>query len=182
MEKYPHLARRNRERFVTFLRDGKLWEPGDYVSIPFLAERVASNEVTGASLCRVVRNRMDSVNSEDGETIDYRNIDVQMARLAAFATSEQEMRVLSDCEHFSLLYRYRSYLVHESREPGTAMEMGQHASEPYYHGYLGESKLYLAYPFALFIQLLENAVDYLKAYLEQQQLDPYHFVRETSRW
>src|SRR6266478_1844700 len=37
---YPHLARRNRERFIRFLKEYGSWPEGDLVSLPFLKDEL----------------------------------------------------------------------------------------------------------------------------------------------
>lgn len=65
--------------------------------------------------------------------------------------------------------------------PGNAMEVTPE-DEAYYHGYLSEDRLFLAYPIDLFTGILDRSIVYIEKYLKQNKMDPYDFVKETVRW
>lgn len=180
-ERYPQLSKKNQERFIYFLKDGKFWEDGTLVSIPFLAEHLSGGKITKGRLHDFVVKRLDE-HSEDGAfNIPVKKIDAPAEMLLEMATTEQEEKVIRENQHDALLYRYRNYLVHESREPGYAMEVAPE-SDPYYHGYIGDRRLYLAYPLELFKCIVDKAIQYIEIYLRTNQLDPYESVTETTRW
>lgn len=181
-DRYPQLHKQNRERFTRFIQDGKCWPPGEYVSIPFLAERKTREEIGQGRLCDHIDKKFATIDPDAGGSIEFSEIDEPLGALIKLASSELEKKALRDCQHYNLLYRYRNYLVHGSREPGTSMEISPERTVPYYHGYVHESKLFLAYPESMFIKLLENAINYLRQYLLSNDLNPYDFVEETSRW
>lgn len=181
-QRYPQLYRKNQERFVHFLKESGCWADGCYVSIPFLAEHLSGGKIAKGKLREFIEKKMTTAHTKGKFSLKFSDIDEPIERVLALATNEQEESVIIENQHYELMYRYRNYLVHESREPGTTMEISEHAKEPYYHGYLGEKKLYLAYPMGLFLSIVEQSVAYLKSYLEKHNLNPYDFVEETSRW
>ncbi len=102
--------------------------------------------------------------------------------LLQHATVEKEEASISEYQHITLLYRYRNRLVHESREPGYAMEaFGDHPA-PYYHGYLGKSDWHLGYPLAMFEQLVRRGLAGFRCYLEANDIDPYEALDNAQRW
>ncbi len=180
--RYPQLNRRNQDGFIRFLEEGQCWELGPYVNLPFLTERIQNAMISQGRLRELIDSRMATLDPQAGGSINYRDIDKPLDELRGLASTEQEERAITECQHFQLLYRYRNHLVHESREPGTSMEIGQDTEDPYYHGYVGEDRFYVAYPLQLFVHILEEATDRLRRYLERHQVNPYGFVEETSRW
>ena len=130
----------------------------------------------------ILIDKSNSIDYEEGGYINFKQIDEPLYVLLDLASTEQEEKVIIEYQHYHLLYRYRNYLIHESRQPGSSMEITQDSIEPYYHGYIGEKKLFLAYPIEMFVVILEKSVDYIKDYLEKHNFDPYDFVEETSRW
>lgn len=174
---YPQLNRKNQERFVSFVSESGIWPEGSLVSIPF----VLKQGVAGGQLL-VLLNQRYGQRQDNGEfSVPCANIDLPMDQLLKLASTEQEEKVIREHQHFALLYRYRNYLVHESREPGYAMEIGTDEA-PYYHSYINDTRLYLCYPLAHFAAMLRNAIGYIETFLLQHSLDPYEFVSDTSAW
>lgn len=180
-ERYPQLNKRNHERFITFLKDHDIWVNGHYVSIPFLYEAATSGKLSNGRLKQFVESRHDSKYDEGSFNIDFEDIDVSDHELLKLCTTEQEEKTVRENTHLELLYRYRNYLVHEARVPGNAMEV-TNDNKPYYHGYIGEQKLFLAYPLGHFKDIVERSIVSIEIYLRENQLNPYDFVSETARW
>jgi len=177
--RYPQLNRKNKERFIQFLIASDAWPKGNLVSIPFLAEH--NEKLSNGRLKDLVVEKLRMGESSSSPNIQAATIDEPFETLVALCTTEQEQKVISNNRHLELLYRYRNYLVHEGREPGSAMEVIPE-DEAYYHKYIGDEKLYLAYPVKLFVLLVDRSIQYLKKYLSENGLDPYDFVTETVRW
>lgn len=180
-ERYPQLNKRNHDRFITFLSDNDIWPDGQLVSVPFMKDLEATGKLTDGKLKEVVVQKHQD-NFEDGSfNIDYRGIDLNGHELLKICTTEQEEKAVRDNVHYELLYRYRNYLVHEARVPGNAMEVTS-TPEPYYHGYIDDEQLYLAYPLEHFINLADKSIKVVESYLTENQINPYDFVKETTRW
>ncbi len=180
-KRYPQLNRKNKERFIKFLQTSGVWPEGNMVSIPFLAEYTQNGKISNGRLKDFVAQKLEA-NFKDGSfNLLASIIDESFEKLIEMSTTEQEEKAIIVNRHFELLYRYRNYLVHESREPGNAMEVVPE-NEAFYHGYLGEEKLFLAYPIDLFAGILERSITYIENYLKENKMDPYDFVKETVRW
>lgn len=179
---YPSLARRNRERFIRFLEEYGSWPEGDLVSLPFLKDELESLKFLERPLGKHVVTKMLQFSTEDGGALPISKVDESVASLLALATMEREEEAVNDYRHLALFYRYRNSLVHESRQPGKAMEGLFSIEEPSYHGYIGDSRWYLTYPAAHFESLLKRSITGFRAYLVTNQIDPYCLVEDKARW
>jgi len=179
--RYPKLHRSNHDRFIKFLNDHQIWPLGGTVSIPFVREAGTGGRLSNGKLKTEIENRFNHHFEPDAYHIDCALIDMDYSELLELSSNEQEEALLREYTHYELLYRYRNYLVHEGRVPGNAMEIGDD-ERPYYHSYLGEDKLFLAYPLNLFVSLASQSIDNLEQYLTFNQFNPYDFVSETSIW
>lgn len=178
----PQLARRNRERFICFLREFGSWPEGDLVSIPFLKDELEATELHDRPLGRHVAAQLSKFSTEDGGSLPSSNIDQPLSTLLALAKTEKEKEALYEYQHLALFYRYRNSLVHESRQPGKAMELFDSNGGPYYHGYINDPRWYLAYPLPLFKALLKRSIAEFRGYLVANQIDPYSMVEDKARW
>jgi hypothetical protein len=179
-ERYPQLNKKNQERFIKFCTNSEIWPEGNLVSVPFLEEHTKTGKIAKAGrLSKFIEDRM--ITREDSLNILVKSIDEPLEKLLALATTEEETKAIRENRHYELLYRYRNYLVHESIEPGSAMEVVPE-DDPFYHLYADGPKLYLAYPIGMFKQILERAVQYIECYLKANNFDPYASVNETARW
>ncbi len=181
-QRFPSLNKNNRNRFIKFLEISRAWEDGKLISVPFLYEYIEKGSLSDGLLRFYITQIMSKYNADGSINIPSREIDQLKEALFELAATEQEEKAIMECQHYELMYRYRNYLIHESREPGYAMEILPDESDPYYHGYLGKDKMVLAYPIELFLKLVENSVNYLATYLKTHKLNPYDFVEETTRW
>lgn len=179
---YPLLARRNRERFTRFLKEYGAWPEGDLVSLPFLKDQLETANLLKRPLGRHVTARVTRFSTEDGGTLPISKMDEPLVTLLALATTEREEEAVNEYRHLALFYRYRNSLVHESRQPGKAMERVFGSEEPSYHGYVGDSRWYLAYPVLLFARVLKRAIAGFRDYLVSNQIDPYSLVEDKARW
>jgi hypothetical protein len=180
-ERYPQLNKRNQDRFITFLREHDIWPEGELVSMPFLKEAIGTGKISNGKLKDVVESKNAQSFEEGAFNIDFSSIDLKSHELLQLCTTEQEEKVVRENTHYELLYRYRNYLVHEARVPGNAMEVTDD-SRPYYHGYIGQDRLFLAYPLGHFLDLAEKSIAVIERYLRDNRFNPYDFVSETTRW
>lgn len=129
-----------------------------------------------------VLNQLSNFDVQAGGHISVSLVDQTDHKLMLLAGSEKEESAIMKHQHYSLLYRYRNYLVHEWREPGSSMEIDSLADEPYYHGYVRDPKWYLVYPMQLFTNLFNSSLARFKQYLYEKSIDPYAIVNDSSRW
>jgi len=180
---YPNLNRKNRERFITFISEYSSWETGLLISLPFLYDNLCRNNVENSNLTQFVREGLSGYDPKEGIDLYPSDIDEPPERLLPLASTEEEEAAVWDCQHYSLLYRYRNFLVHESREPGHAMDgIRDGEFRAYYHGYINEESWFLGYPSEMFFELLNNSIENLKTYFSEQNVDPFEFVGDTTRW
>lgn len=182
-ENYPSLHKKNRERFIRFISDYSSWQDGARVSLPFLFDDLNKYTSKSSRLLLFIRNKIDQFDINDGILLTPYRIDELPEHLLQLAHTEKEEELIWYYQHYALLYRYRNFLVHESREPGHAMDgIRDTESEAYYHGYINKPKWHLAYPVELFNRIFLNSLENLKTYLVENQLDPFAFVGDTTRW
>lgn len=179
---YPELSKQNRARFSRFVTEHCSWPDANLVSLPFLFEKLREHKLENRTLGESVREKLSQFSTNDGGTVEASVMDEPVTVLLQHATTEKEETAISEYEHISLLYRYRNRLVHESREPGYAMEIFADRAAPYYHGYLGKSDWHLGYPLAMFELLLRNGLASFRCYLEENSIDPYAALDDAHRW
>ena len=122
-QRYPALNKTNRQRFKRFIKDSGCWEGGELVSIPFLAEFALTKDLSDGLLKNHVLEKLSNFNADGAFNIRFTEIDEPIKSLLSLAATEKEEKAIEDCQHLELMYRYRNYLVHEAREPGSAMEI-----------------------------------------------------------
>lgn len=174
--------RQNRERFMQFVEEHGSWPEGELVSLPFLRDELETLKLLQCPLGQYVTAKLSAFSTEDGGSLPVAKIDEPVSDLLALASTEKEEKAVRDYQHRALLYRYRNCLVHESREPGKAMEVFTPSGDPYYHGYIGDPKWYLVYPSLLFETLLQRAIASFQTYLTSNSIDPYSLVEDKARW
>jgi hypothetical protein len=179
---FPQLARHNRERFTRFIKEHASWNVCEYVSLPFLKERLEDIKLSDRPLHRHVSTKLAGFSTNDGGSVSVSSMDESVSELLSHATTEKEEEAIYEYQHLSLLYRYRNSLVHESNQPGSGMEVFAAYGEPYYHGYLDDTKWYLVYPVGMFQCLLERSILSFQTYLVDNSVDPYSLVEDKSRW
>ena len=159
------------------------WQNGKRVSLPFLLDDLNKYSSESSKLLLFIREKIDRFDVNKGIFLTPDQIDEYPEQLLQHANTEKEKELIWYYQHYALLYRYRNFLVHESREPGYGMDGTRDAkSEAYYHGYINEPKWHLAYPIKLFKKIFLNSLKNLKFYLQENQIDPYALVADTTRW
>lgn len=179
---YPDLSMQNRSRFSRFVLEHCSWPEAELVSLPFLIEKLKEYKMESRPLGQFVSAKLSRFSTEDGGTIAASALDEPAAALLELATAEEEEAAVSRYGHIALLYRYRNTLVHESRQPGYAMEVFAEQSAPYYHGYLESTQWHLGYPLAMFERLVRNGLAGFRSYLEANATDPYAALDDAQRW
>ena len=179
---YPELSRQNRERFLRFVKEHGAWPEGELVSLPFLRDELEKLKLLKRPLGQYVTMKLNAFSTDDGGPLPVTRIDEPISELLALASTEKEEEAVRKYQHRALLYRYRNSLVHESRDPGMAMEFFTSSSDPCYHGYIDDPKWYLAYPSLLFESLLQRAIARFQTYLTSNSINPYSLVEDKARW
>lgn len=174
--------RQNRERFMQFVEEHGAWPEGELVSLPFLRDELEKLKLLKRPLGQYVTMKLSAFSTEDGGSLPVIRIDEPISELLALASTEKEKEAVRKYQHRALLYRYRNSLVHESCDPGMAMESFTSSSAPCYHGYIDDPKWYLAYPSLLFESLLQRAIASFQTYLTSNSIDPYSLVEDKARW
>ncbi len=151
------------------------------MSTPFLEEYTKNGKIGAGRLKNYITDKLADNYEEGAFNIKSSVIDDPCDFLVGLSSTEQEEKAINESRYYELLYRYRNYLVHESREPGNAMEIVPE-DEAYYHGYVGEDRLFLAYPLSLFQRIFDRSLEYVNGYLKENGIDPYDYVKETVRW
>lgn len=182
-ETFPGFKKKNRQRFIRFISEYSSWDDGVLINVPFLYDHLCETNARNGNLAKFLRENLDNYNPQDGIYLFPDQIDEHPDRLLPFATSEKEEEAIWLYQHYSLLYRYRNFLVHESKEPGHAMEgIRDGEVRAYYHGYINEEKWFLGYPIEMFFNLLRNSIENLRTYFTEQNINPFEFVRDNTRW
>src|SRR5690606_11243101 len=117
---FPQLAKQNRERFVRFVKEYSNWIDGSLVSLVFLRDNLSKNYKNNP-LYRYIDEKVKKYTQLD-QWKNINEIDDEVSKLKSFATNEKEEEAIDYYQHYSILYRYRNYLVHEARKPGYGME------------------------------------------------------------
>lgn len=113
----PKVMSGNRLQFMEFVRLYGGWSAGALVSAPVLARHLKRSSLAGKLLDRVEERLAEFAPlDEDGGTYSLEQLDLPSVDLIELAVCKEERQAVSRSEHFSLLYTYRSSLVHEFRE------------------------------------------------------------------
>ncbi|MBK7103670.1 MAG: hypothetical protein IPH62_00085 [Ignavibacteriae bacterium] len=180
-QNYPQFARRHRERFVRLLTEYSDWIEGELVSVPFLFDHLKTKNLNGL-LFNELKSLMEK-NEYKGNWLRASKIDLSVSELNSYALNEKEEEAILFYQHFSILYRYRNYLVHEARKPGYGMEFMSYEKDfPIYHSYINEPSLHLLYPMGMLKKIMTNLCNNLEQYFVSKLIDPYDFIEDTLRF
>lgn len=179
---YPDFNSKNRERFVRFIKEYGDWPKGELVSLPFVFDELNKSKSKDSNLFNHIYHKLTCSKSIEGEPVGYESFDENINDLLKLASTEKEEKALFRYQHYSIFYRYRNYLVHDSREPGHAMEGVFSSTDPHYHKYIDEERWYLIYPIDLFETIFKKSIETVKQYFKGNKMNPYNFVEDTSRW
>lgn len=175
-----------RERFVKFVRQFGNWEFCDNISLPHL---VSALERTAAKQFVPLRDYVFIELSKWGTVgpvyLDKDpNISDIQSRWPKVNGSLMDIPCLKikiqQLQHAELLYKYRNYLVHESRQPTMGFD-SERDSNPFYESWdnydttVGKqvAKFKLVYPSGFLCELSKNCLSNLKKYLITNSRDPF---------
>ncbi len=179
---YPELATRNRRRFTRLVEELGGWSDCSRISTPFLVSRLEERKLEGPLLNKV-RTYLDTFDPDAGNMVSLGSMDFMPDDLIPFATRESEEHAIYDVQHTSLLYKFQNYFIHEFRQPGYGMEIfAEGTGSPCYHSYIDDDRYYLVYPIDLLEEIAESAINGIRTYFRNLQIDQYDRVSDTSRW
>ena len=173
-----------KDRFLKMINEDAKWEHASRVSL----YRVLLS-LTPAMGNALRKRASESVSQWHEGTTPGLEVDHLITDIEHLASTEDEMKLLRESTHSSLLYLYRNHLVHEFREPGHGMEMDQRDTSPYYHGLThltargkNNETWELVYPLGFFMHLVLTSLNSLRHYLLKNDLDPYSFYKFGTIW
>lgn len=178
--RYQAEVRRNKARILRLLREHGGWPEGNLVSFPVLAERLPDPDT---ELAKEVVKRLSRYSTDRGNSLPLDAFDRPLADVIHLA-SKEERPIVDAVTHYELFYKYRTFVVHEFREPGYAMEVfADEDGEPCYHSYLSRNaKWRLLYPEAFFRQRVECALTSLCSDFISSSFTPYDHLKDSSDW
>ena len=139
---YKQLSQENRLRFVRFIKENCDWVEGGSVSLPFLIDSIPPKFMDNP-LANYIQEKLNNYR-ELTNSVNISEVDEGILFLKAYALNEKEEELIERCQHYSILYRYRNYLVHEARLPGGAVQsMAQDNYNACYHQYGNDRRLHL---------------------------------------
>jgi len=178
---FPQLAKKNRERFVRFVKEYSEWKDGNLVSIVFLRDNF-SKEFKNNPLFKYIDEKVKNYTQLD-QWKAVNEIDEEVTELKLLAVNEKEEEAIEYYQHYSILYRYRNYLIHEARKPGYGMEFMSYEKDfAIYHSYINDETLHLLYPIGLIKRITCDSISNIKTYFKEQNINPYAFVNDTLRF
>jgi hypothetical protein len=179
---YLPSASSNRQRFQQFVGDFSGWNEATLVSVPVLFSRLQARGIPSPFVA-ALSSRLQRYSTDRGNSLPLSAFDVSEDILPTLGATKSEIKAARKCTHICLLYVYRSYLVHEFRPPGYAMEsMCTFPDKPCYHAYLGESSWHLGYPLGFFESLTKQSISGFREYLIRERIDPYDRLRSAHEW
>lgn len=185
---YPQ--RKNRERFIYFIVNFSDWSDGDRISLPHLVRLLDKSPEPEFSELRKYAHSLYS-KWHDGsvpnlaEDPDYNSI------RSRWPKDKDLMKLLDNTsidslKHYSLLYFYRSCLVHELRKPGYGFESG--IDTPHYHSSTDSVfdtdslRWELVYPTKFFINMCKTCISNAKLYYNENKINPYNYFTFGTYW
>jgi hypothetical protein len=173
-----------KDRFLKMINEDAMWEHASRVSLYRVL--LSLTPTMGNALRKLAR---ESVSRWREGTMPGLEVDPLITDIEYLVSTEEEMKLLRESTHSSLLYLYRNHLVHEFREPGHGIEMDQRDTSPYYHGLThltarreNNETWELVYPLGFFMQLVLTSLNSLRHYLLKNDLDPYSFYKFGTIW
>lgn len=178
---------KNRERFVSFIKQFAGWQEHDRVSLPHLVrflQKVPDPDFS--SLREYAFSLID--HWSPGNLIEISK-DPSLPDVKKYWPSLMpkplEDITVEHLLHLNLFYRYRNSLIHELREPGYGAEFEGDAQPFYCHmtdTNTGNETWELVYPVDFYLKICRTAIDNLKVYYVKQRLDPYPLCNFGTYW
>jgi hypothetical protein len=173
----------NRKRVVQFLDACSDWKDKDRVSAVQLKFALEGIGILSGKLYDSINGR---INSWGYGQIIRSNDDLTLEEGQRLSTSS-ESKYVNDARYAELLYTYRNHLLHEFREPGGGMDLGNDLPPtPYYLGMdrpgMGQSSWELVFPVQFLRSLCEGCINGLDACLSESNRNPYDAYEFGTMW
>lgn len=178
--RYPGRSDENRQRVIDLLREHGGWVEGELVSVPILKSRLDDAAVGTALLPRLMEQLGGAQVVANGE-VAVEALDLPIYQLEELAENDRERKLIQASQHYSLLYAYRNFLLHEFRSPDLDF-LQDSTDKPYYLLAQASPHLSLIYPLGFFIRLANNCLDSVREYWVSSQIDPYERLSGTQGW
>ena len=170
------------KKMISFLLDCSKRSELNRVSLVqlelFLNYALSNEEKNTSQLLQFVTQERSKM--EEGKIYRGHDIDPFYNQLDKKSTSK-EMKILKLARYANLFYAYRNEMVHGFKEPGYGMEMSDDDSNPYYHSYMN-APWQLVFPAPYFKTLCTDALNGLKKYLENHDINPYDNYEFGDMW
>ena len=176
----------NRDRLVSFIRNFAGWKHCDKISLPHLVRLLSKipdpslTEVRKYSYSLMGKWKKGHFTSADNDP-EFDDVMRKWPRNYQKTIGNIKLEYL---QHVHLFYQFRNGLVHELRQLGYGMEIGQDI-DPYYHSMTkkdGDTTWELVYPAAFYNIICENAIKNLKKYYIDNRLNPYDYFTFGTYW
>ncbi|MGY0375259.1 hypothetical protein [Clostridium sp. JNZ J1-5] len=186
---------KNRERFIDFVNEFCSWNNGKRVSLPQLLFYLSEDHSSRLTELReYVSKILDTWPTDEPISIEY---DPEITQIEALWPSDYRglnRTTLNHFTHTSLLWNQRNSLVHEMRGRGYGWGLFEESS-PYYTSCshvernlvtqkleINNKTFELYYPFSFYTNLVNEAINNICIYLEQNDINPYNAYRFGSLW
>jgi hypothetical protein len=90
------------------------WKVGGPISLAFLSYTLPRASSDGR-LAKHINQKLTNLGNAFGDTVCAEDVDESPEKLLALAFTEAEEEAVLNCQHYSIMYRYRNNLVHQAR-------------------------------------------------------------------
>lgn len=182
----------DKAKFVKLIETYADWPDATSVSVPQLEMQI--KELRGDMGSGLSENFVNGLSHRQAAWHDRRNrgeisrlsIDPKPDDILPESPTPEEIRLVEDMKHSSLLYRYRCKLVHEFREPGHGFEFDKRDETPFYHSMTDidsdSETMELVYPTQWFLNLPLPILNSLEKYYINTGTNPYDSYSFGSPW
>jgi hypothetical protein len=180
------------ERFIKLVHNYSVWNDAERISLPHL---VAALERTSDARFKALREfAYSELHGWGSGGPVYLDSDPDLSTIQSLWPKDESGKLLanqnvllelSQLRHVDMLYAYRNYLIHESRQPTTGFEEEDDIA-PFYESVnmhptvFGNrvSEWHLVYPAAFLEKLSNCCLSSLGEYLKAKEQDPYLSIKD----
>lgn len=186
--RYPDLNG-DANKFVKLIEEYSDWEHATRLSISQLHMHIIKRGQTPPKLAKSFLNEVSRLYEawrklrNPSASVDLGD-DPCSADILPSSPTDEEKNLVKKVIHSSLLYKYRSKLVHEFREPGDGFEYDERDPTPYYHSVIDNlaPPKELVYPTKWFLDLPLPILTGLESYYVSSCTNPNDSYNFGSPW